>query len=131
MRAEKTCTAVGAGACSAEHLGEAGTVSVDMLLAAAIAADQKAGAGAKKRDADSLMQQVQNIASELGDLPNERLPRHCLRILEAFRILNQLYEVVHTSHMETLTILRICKVSCLVLLRKAIRTWRERPLLCN
>jgi hypothetical protein len=101
----------GAGACGTGHLGG----SVDMLMAAAITADLKTGPSAKKRGADSLLKQVQDVASGLGGGAQGEamaLPRHCLRILEAFRILNQLYEVVHTSHMETLTVKRICQVRC-------------------
>ena len=102
-----------AGTCGMGYPGDPGR-SVDMLMAAAIAAELKTGPGTKKRgNADSLIQQVQDVASGLGGGAGGEalaLPRHCLRILEAFRILNQLYEVVHTSHMETLTVKRICQV---------------------
>lgn len=116
-RAAKKCASIGARVCSSDRLGKAETRSVDMLLAAAIAAEHKTGAGPRKRDADSLVQQMQDIASGLEDVTGAQLPRPCLRIFEAFRILNQLYEVVHTSHMETLTIQRICKVSCFAMPR--------------
>ena len=132
-RAAKKCASIEARVCSSERLGEAETRSVDMLLAAAIAAEHKTGAGPRKRDADSLVQQMQDITSGLEDVSGAPLPRPCLRIFEAFRILNQLYEVVHTSHMETLTIQRICKVSCLAMPRFAAaegkpRHRRARPL---
>ena len=81
---------------------------VDLLLAAAIAAEQKPGAGGKKSRA-KMLRLLQDSSRVCEDQRAEcELPLEHRRLLEAFDILNQLYEVTATNHFETLTLANIC-----------------------
>eukprot|EP00961_Rhodomonas_salina_P015919 213940-Rhodomonas_salina.2 len=90
------------------------TPPVDLLYAAALAAEGKGkpksrGAGAA---GEAKTQGGGEKESEGGDEEEQedghpRLPQEHARILEGFRVLNQLYEVVRSNHLERVTVQRL------------------------
>ena len=99
---------------------------MDLLLAAAIAAERKPGAGGRKPGA-KMLRLLQEDSSRVcqDESAEQEVSFECQRLLEAFGILNQLYEVTATNHFETLTLANICSHGASnrggVLCRKTVR----------